>query len=162
MRPTTYRRHPLRRATSPHRTNQPLPRAVRAKTMKVHHSGGPMNDDPQASRRPPEPTAPATGLSDVKALGFVDGAYLKATGPGDFAKVTPSASPPTADSCLSLNDATNDRTNRLRVVKGDRVCLRTNIGRIVLLDIQDTTVRGEENSSATAEVTVWTGPATRS
>ncbi|WP_405649326.1 hypothetical protein [Streptomyces sp. NBC_00019] len=105
---------------------------------------------------------PAHGLSDVKALGFVDGVYLKATEPGDFAKVTPSASPPTADSCLSLIDATNDRTNRLPVVKGDRVCLRTNIGRIVLLDIQDTIVRGEDNSSATAEVTVWTGSATRS
>jgi hypothetical protein len=101
---------------------------------------------------------PVHGLSDVKALGFVDGVYLRATRPGNLAKVAVDAPSPSPGVCLSLIEASGDEPNRLTVTKGDRVCLRTSIGRIVLLDITHVTVHGESNSSVAAYATVWTGP----
>ncbi|MER7176336.1 hypothetical protein [Streptomyces mesophilus] len=105
---------------------------------------------------------PTRGLSDVKAVGFVDGVYLKATGPGNLAKVAADAPTPSPADCLALIEVSNAEPNRLTVSKGDRACLRTNIGRIVLLDIKGATVREEGNSGVSGHATVWTGPDTNS
>ncbi|MEU6351046.1 hypothetical protein ABZ896_17185 [Streptomyces sp. NPDC047072] len=105
---------------------------------------------------------PAHGLSDVKAVGFVDGVYLMATGPGNLAKVAAGSPVPSPVACGSLIDANHDEPNRLPVITGDRVCLRTNLGRIVILAIGTTTVRAADNSSVIAQAVVWTGPETSS
>ncbi|WP_329546910.1 hypothetical protein OG548_24375 [Streptomyces sp. NBC_01356] len=98
--------------------------------------------------------------TDVQVIGYVGGVYLKAWNFQSMAKLGADDPDPTPVACGALIDASSPNLNRLAVSPGDRLCLRTDRDRIALIDITDTTVRADDNSSAAAYVAVWTGPET--
>jgi len=105
------------------------------------------------------PPAEGSG-TDVQVVGFVGGVYLKAWQAHTMAAVPAGAAPPTPVACGDLVDASAPDANRLTVSAGDRVCLRTDRDRIVLLTLTSTSSTGRDTSSAAAAVTVWAGPDT--
>ncbi|NUP21700.1 MAG: hypothetical protein HOZ81_37675 [Streptomyces sp.] len=105
------------------------------------------------------PPAQGSG-TDVQVVGFVGGVYLKAWQAHTMAVVPAGAANPTPVACGDLVDASDPDTNHLTVSPGDRVCLRTDRARIVLLTLTATSPRGRDTSSAAADVVVWAGPDT--